>query len=426
MSAPRPALSLLVMAGEASACPPQLMSRLMESAARLGVSHEVLLVTSPREAAALAPLQAQGIRLVCAPDHAYGSALRAGFQAAAGEYILTLDADHEEPGACLNDLWQARSRADILIASRYMRGGRAEAPLLRLLPSRVLNAVFSRGLDLRVRDMSSGFRLYHAGVLRSLAPASAGYDLLQEILVQAMMEGYHIAEVPFTYHPRSNRSAYRRIFQFGTAYLRTFTRLWRLRNSIASADYDGRAYNALMPPQRYWQRQRYRRVTRLLARGGRCLDVGCGSSRIINALPPGSLALDILLRKLRFARAYGKPLVQGSLFHLPVAAASFPCVLCSQVIEHVPRPDALEELDRALAPGGLLILGTPDYGKWQWRVIEWFYKRLLPQAYADEHITHYQYEDLYEEFVHRRGYGLETVEYILGGELILGLRKPLP
>ncbi len=77
------------------------------------------------------------------------------------------------------------------------------------------------------------------------------------------------------------------------------------------------------------------------------------------------------------------------------------------------------------APGGLLILGTPDYARWQWIVIEWLYQILLPQAYADEHITHYTYSELIGEFVEKRGYRLEAVQYILQGELIMGLRKPL-
>jgi hypothetical protein len=58
-------------------------------------------------------------------------------------------------------------------------------------------------------------------------------------------------------------------------------------------------------------------------------------------------------------------------------------------------------------------------------VIEWLYKVLLPQAYADEHITHYTYDELYFEFMTKRKYKLEAVRYILQGELILSMRKPL-
>jgi SAM-dependent methyltransferase len=236
------------------------------------------------------------------------------------------------------------------------------------------------------------------------------------------MSGYTIKEVPFQY--QSSDPAYTRMTEFGLAYLKTYSRLWKLRNSVASADYDARAYNAMMPPQRYWQRQRYKHITGMLKDKGKCLDVGCGSSRIIEALPKNSIALDILIRKLRYSRRFGQATVQGSIFDLPVPSASFPCVLCSQVIEHVPRANVLDELDRTLQPGGFLILGTPDYAKWQWNVIEWLYKVILPQAYADEHITHYTFDELYDEFVNKRGYNLEETHYILQGELILGLRKP--
>jgi hypothetical protein len=70
-------------------------------------------------------------------------------------------------------------------------------------------------------------------------------------------------------------------------------------------------------------------------------------------------------------------------------------------------------------------LGTPDYSRWQWLVIEWLYKVLLPQACADEQITHDTYRELVNEFVSERGYKIETTSYILRGELILGLRKPI-
>ena len=354
----------------------------------------------------------------------YGTALLTGFEHATGEIFIVMDADHTHPASFLSALWEARNTADIVIASRYISGGQATMPIVRLFFSKMLNVVFSRGLDLHVRDMSSGFRLYKTRIIKGLVAESKDFDILQEILVKALMEGYQIREIPFTYHSHNSDSVYARVIQFGMAYLKTFTRLWRLRISIASADYDFRAYDALMPPQRYWQRQRYKHITKLLKEKGKCLDVGCGSSHIIKALPQGSIALDILIRKLRFARRYRRTTIQGSIFNLPVIDESFPCVLCSQVIEHVPRANVLDELDRVLQPGGFLILGTPDYDKWQWVVIEWLYKILLPQAYADEHITHYSYRELFDEFVNKRGYKLDTVRYILQGELILGMRKP--
>ena len=153
------------------------------------------------------------------------------------------------------------------------------------------------------------------------------------------------------------------------------------------------------------------------------LDVGCGSSRIISALPKGSVAVDILLRKLRYSRRYSAPLVQASGFALPFADESFSCVLCSQVIEHVPKDSPiLSELVRVLKPSGRLVLGTPDYANWQWVVTEKAYAVCAPGAYADEHIAHYNRNELLRHFS-ALGFTHEATRYILRGELILALRK---
>ena len=296
--------------------------------------------------------------------------------------------------------------------------------VVRKLLSRALNGVFARGLALGITDMSSGFRLYDRRVFAGQDYGARDFDILQEILVKAYADGWRISEVPFRYTPRVHGTSHARVIPFGIAYLRTFRSLWRLRNSILSADYDDRAFDSRIPLQRYWQRERLRHVADLLPKDVPTLDVGCGSSRIISILPAGSIAVDILARKLRYARRFGRFLVQASAFSLPFADARFQCVVCSQVIEHVPRDSGiLDELCRVLAPGGLLILGTPDYGGWQWRAIEWAYARVAPGAYADEHITHYTREELLAHFG-ARGYAVEACRYIVSAELILALRKP--
>ena len=142
--------------------------------------------------------------------------------------------------------------------------------------------------------MSSGFRLYKAAVMKNQEYAALDFDILQRILVQAYAEGWRIREVPFTYAPRRHGASHARVFRFGLAYLRTFWTLWKLRNSILAADYDDRAHDSAIWLQRYWQRRRHKHVTDLIAGEGPVLDVGCGSSRIIGALPRGSVAIDIL------------------------------------------------------------------------------------------------------------------------------------
>jgi dolichol-phosphate mannosyltransferase len=421
---PRPRLSVVIPALHEHENLVLVLPELHRILGAVGVPSEVVVVTSREDGATREAAAQNGARVVIQETEGYGSALRTAFRAARGDFILTMDADTSHPPAFVADLWAGRDEAEVVVASRYVPGGRAKGLLWRRLLSGLLNPFFRRGLSLPVRDLSSGFRLYRSDLVRGEDFEGTDFDILPEILVRLYAAGWRVREVPFSYAPRHRGRSNARVFAFGLAYLKTFTQLWRLRNSILSADYDDRAYDSIIPLQRYWQRRRYRHVTELIAGEGRVLDVGCGSSRIMSALPAGSVALDISSPKLRYARRFGHRLVRASGCSLPFPDASFPCVLSSQVIEHLPRDcPILREMCRVLAPGGRLVLGTPDYDRWEWVWIERAYARVAPGAYADEHITHYTRRGLVQS-LEALGLRLEAVRYILRAELILAFRKP--
>jgi dolichol-phosphate mannosyltransferase len=400
-----------------------LLPQLARTLSGLRIDHEVLVVTAGADPKVEAVAASVGARAIAQKRPGYGGALLDGFAEARGAYVLTMDADQSHPPTFVEQLWQARQSAEVVVASRYLPGGSAEMPRARYVLSRFLNAFFRRGLSLQLHDLSSGFRLYSAEVLHGHDYDALDFDILQRILVRAYAEGWKIREVPFRYEPRRHGASHVRLLRFGRAYLRTFWELWKLRNSILAADYDDRAHDSRIWLQRYWQRSRHRHITELIAGQGVVLDVGCGSSRIIAALPRGSVAVDILLRKLRHARKFGRWLVQASGFQIPLRDESFSCVVCSQVIEHVTKESPiLDELCRVLKPGGRLVLGTPDYANWQWVWMERAYGLAAPGGYADEHIAHYTLAELTDTFT-KRGFIVEDVRYILKGELIMALRK---
>ena len=418
-----PELSVVIPALNEGANLVALLPELDRVLRGLGTTFEVIIVTRHPDALTRKAALESHARLIEQSEPGYGGALRAGFGETRGVYLLTLDADFSHPPEFVADMWNARSTADLTIASRYVRGGSADMPVLRHVLSRVLNLFFRRGLSVQVHDLSSGFRLYRREAVQPLRLSARDFDVLQQLLIYAYTEGWRIREIPFAYAPRKHGSSHARTFRLGRAYLRTFWSLWKLRNSILAADYDDRAHDSVIWLQRYWQRKRFEYVTELVAGQGPVLDVGCGSSRIIAALPIGSVAVDVLMRKLRYARKFGRPLVHASGFSLPFADESFPCVLCSQVIEHVPKDSSiLDELCRVLRVGGRLVLGTPDYANWQWVCMEKAYGMAAPGAYADEHIAHYTYDELARIF-QERGFELEASRYILKGELIMAFRK---
>jgi len=419
------ALSLILPALNEAQSLDRVLPELKKALAALGPTNEVIVVDGGSNDGTQEVVRKHEVRLVSQTLPGFGGAYRAGFEQARGEYVLTLDADGSHDPAFLSDLWKARTEGDVVIASRYVHGGTAEMPAWRRLLSRVLNVTFGRGLSLPVRDLSSGFRLYHRPVLRGLTLKATDFDVLEEILIRALAAGYRVHEIPFRYRARVAGHSHARLLKFALSYLKTFLAMWRLRNSIASSDYDARAYDSVIPLQRYWQRGRYRAITGMASGFTQVLDVGCGSSRILGAIP-GIIGLDIQLHKLRYSRRYGSQLVHGSIFELPFADASFDCVICSEVVEHITAQEKpFDELTRVLKIGGRLILGTPDYDRWRWRALEWLYARVSPGGYADEHMTHYSRANL-GPYLQGKGFEIESVAYVGGSEMIFSLKKLAP
>jgi len=276
-----------------------------------------------------------GAEVVLQTERGYGGALLAGFAKADAPFVVTMDADLSHRPVFLEALWRHRHDAEILIASRYLAGGRADMPPFRRVLSVTLNRVYGHMLRLPVRDLSSGFRMYRRDALASLDLRSRDFDILQELLVRVGAEGWRIREIPFHYMARGSGRSHARLLRFGWAYLKTLVRMWQLRNSVEAADYDARAFDSPIWLQRYWQRTRHRIVLDYMAESRRVLDVGCGSSRIILDLPSAT-GLDIRLNKLRWLAQRRSRLVGGTCLGLPFRDASFDGLINSEVIEHVP------------------------------------------------------------------------------------------
>ena len=401
----------------------KLLPQLHAVLSSLGIEYEIIVVDNNSSDATAEVCAAEGAILIQQTEPGYGGALRAGFEHASGQYILTMDADLSHVPDFIPAMWNRRSDAELVIASRYVEGGSADMPLYREILSIILNVVYTKLLSLPLKDISSGFRLYRTSALTDLDLRSNDFDAQEEILIKCYARGYKIIEVPFRYMPRVTGKSKVRLLRFGVSYLKTLIRMWKLRNSIASADYDARAFDSVIPLQRYWQRRRYQIVTGMVNTSKPCLDIGCGSSRILGALSDRAVGLDILLGKLLYARRYGRPLVNGSIFALPFGDNTFEQIVCSQVIEHLePGDQPFTEMVRVLKDGGRLVLGTPDYSRWTWVIVERLYKLFAPDAYGDQHITHYARNDLIR-LMASHGFRFRRVEYVFNSELILLFEK---
>lgn len=138
-----------------------------------------------------------------------GTAYLAGFRYALEhgfDCVLTMDADYSHQPRYVPDLLARIETADLVIGSRYVRGGRAvDSPLARRLLSRGANLLAKTMLGLDARDCTAGFRCYRREVLESInldAIFSSGYSFLIELLYLVQRKGWRVAEVPIQFIDR--------------------------------------------------------------------------------------------------------------------------------------------------------------------------------------------------------------------------------
>jgi ubiquinone/menaquinone biosynthesis C-methylase UbiE len=122
---------------------------------------------------------------------------------------------------------------------------------------------------------------------------------------------------------------------------------------LTSSRYD-RRYSGI-------QREKYLRLLPHLPRGGRVLDVGCGTGLLLRELGKGAVGLDLSPGMLRRARRRnpGAPLVLADAEHLPFREGVFEAVLSVTVLQNLPHPpQALREMARVVREGGRVVVST--------------------------------------------------------------------
>jgi dolichol-phosphate mannosyltransferase len=122
------------------------------------------------------------------------------------DLICQMDADFSHDPERLHDLLAAAEHADVVIGSRYVRGGAiVNWPTRRLWLSRFANFYVRAITRIPARDCTSGYRCWRRDALASLPLdgfVSDGYAFLVEMLFTAARQGRRIAEVPITYIER--------------------------------------------------------------------------------------------------------------------------------------------------------------------------------------------------------------------------------
>jgi dolichol-phosphate mannosyltransferase len=138
-----------------------------------------------------------------------GTAYRAGFAYALTrgyQYVFEMDADFSHDPNALPELRAALDEADVVLGSRYVRGGGTlHWPIWRRLLSQCGSLYAALILGLPFHDLTGGFKGFAARVLQTLdldAIQSNGYAFQIEVTYRAYRSGFRIVERPITFVDR--------------------------------------------------------------------------------------------------------------------------------------------------------------------------------------------------------------------------------
>lgn len=139
-----------------------------------------------------------------------GSAIIECFETAlslapAPDFIVTMDGDLPHDPADVPRLVGSCGEGTLIIGSRYIDGGEIVGwRLKRIIVSRVANLLARTLGGVPVLDCTSGFRCYHADVIRGILGdiECDGYDIQIDTLMETLRRGFGVRETPITFRDR--------------------------------------------------------------------------------------------------------------------------------------------------------------------------------------------------------------------------------
>ena len=130
-----------------------------------------------------------------------GYALRTGFKCSSGKYVVATESDMSWGADVVEKLYRELmdSRAEIVIASPYAKGGALEnVPLKRAFLSRMGNQILKRTVPRNITMLSGMTRGYVGDFIRSLPLEEDRKEIHLEIISKAVMLGCHFSEIAVT------------------------------------------------------------------------------------------------------------------------------------------------------------------------------------------------------------------------------------
>jgi len=155
-----------------------------------------------------------------------GAALRAGFAAATGDFVVMLDADGSmDPGEIENFVALLATGHDLVKGSRFAAGGgTADISLLRSAGNRTLLTLANVLFGVAHTDLCYGYAAFRRDRILELELDAVGFEIETQLFLRATRQGLRVTECPSFEAPR----------RFGVSNLNTFRDGWRVLKTLVA------------------------------------------------------------------------------------------------------------------------------------------------------------------------------------------------
>ncbi len=133
-----------------------------------------------------------------------GSAVREGIKHVTGDYAVIQDADLEYDPADYTRLLGPLEKgfADVVYGSRFIGGSHRSFLFWNYVANKILNIVTNILYNTLLTDMETCYKMFKAGILKSLVLHSNGFEIEPEITAKILKKKYKIYETPINFYGR--------------------------------------------------------------------------------------------------------------------------------------------------------------------------------------------------------------------------------
>lgn len=134
--------------------------------------------------------------IIFAKNYGQSSAFDAGFKAAKGEYVITLDGDRQNDPSDIPKMVKLAENCDLVCGSRVNR----QDPVTKKMISKMANQIRSRICGDNVMDTGCSLKVYRTSCLRNIKMYQGMHRFLPALFA---IEGFRVKEVPVNHRART-------------------------------------------------------------------------------------------------------------------------------------------------------------------------------------------------------------------------------